>query len=85
VSKLHLRQAIETKYLGPTNSRGSRIKASCAAGSITVSYDHAKDIAENHEAALCALRLKLDWCKYSFSGGVLKDGTYAWVITGGLK
>lgn len=26
-------QAIETKYLGPTNTRGSRIKASAQAGS----------------------------------------------------
>lgn len=31
-------QAIQTKYLGPTNFRPSRIKASCERGSITVSY-----------------------------------------------
>ena len=32
-------QAIITKYLPCTNFRGSRIKASCERGSITVSYD----------------------------------------------
>ena len=31
-------QAIETKYLPATNTRGSRIKASCQRGSLTVSY-----------------------------------------------
>ena len=34
-------QAIETRYLGPTNTRGSRIKATAAAGSITIHYDDA--------------------------------------------
>ena len=31
-------QAIYTKYLPATNTRGSRIKATCDRGSITVSY-----------------------------------------------
>lgn len=45
-------QAIETRYLGPTNFRGARIKATCQAGSVTVAYayesggsDAAHDIA----------------------------------------
>ncbi len=33
-------QAIQTRYMPATNFRGSRIKASCARGSITVSYPH---------------------------------------------
>ena len=37
--------AIHTRYLGPTDSRGSRIKASAARGrerlTVTVPYDHA--------------------------------------------
>jgi hypothetical protein len=34
--------AIETKYLSPTNTRGSKIKAfTCNGHSVTVSYDHA--------------------------------------------
>lgn len=31
-------KAIETKYLPATNTRGSRIKATCERGSITISY-----------------------------------------------
>ena len=34
-------QAIETKYFGPSNVKGSRIKATAQAGSVTVGYDHA--------------------------------------------
>ena len=33
-------QAIETKYLPATNTRGSRIKATCERGSITIPYPH---------------------------------------------
>ena len=47
-------QAIITKYLGPTNIRGSRIKASCDRGSITIPYPHI-GIEENHVAAAQAL------------------------------
>lgn len=32
-----MRQAISTKYIGPTNYRSARVKASCEAGSVTVS------------------------------------------------
>lgn len=33
-------QAIKTKYLPATNTKPSRIKAECEAGSITISYDY---------------------------------------------
>lgn len=48
-------QAIITKYLPPTNFRGSRIKASCERGSITVEYDHSKGCEGAHIAAVDAL------------------------------
>ena len=54
-------QAIRTRYYGPSNVRGSRIKAQCEAGSITVHYDHALDIEGNHVAAREALLNKLNW------------------------
>lgn len=56
-------QAITTKYLGPTNFRGGRIKAQAWAGSITVSWDHALDTDGNHDAAALALVRKLGWDK----------------------
>jgi hypothetical protein len=75
-------QAIETKYHGPTNCRGSRIKASCEAGSVTVGLDHALNIAQNHAAACAALLRKLGWGKGthgSYVGGALKSGVWVWV------
>lgn len=54
-------QAIITKYLGPTDTRGSRIKATAAAGSVTLSYDCALDSDGNHRAAAEALCVKLGW------------------------
>lgn len=56
-----MRQSITTKYIGPTNFRGSRIKATAEAGSVTLSYDHALSSEENHCAAAKALAEKFDW------------------------
>jgi hypothetical protein len=56
VSTLTARNSITTKYLGPTNTRCARIKATCGnGGTITVSYDHALDGRDNHDAAAKAL------------------------------
>ena len=54
-------QAIITKYQGPTYTKGSRVKATCDAGSITLQWDHALNTQENHEVAAAALRVKLGW------------------------
>lgn len=71
-------QAIRTVYLGPTNSRGSRIKAPAAAGSITVPYDHGAECP--HAVAAQALLNKLDW-KGDMAGGCLPDGSHCFVFT----
>lgn len=54
-------QAIQTKFIGPTNTKGDRVKASCDAGSITVPWDYSLGQEENHVAAAEALRAKLGW------------------------
>lgn len=59
--------AIETKYLGPTNYRGSRIKATARdtfycderPKSVTVPLDYALDTDANHERAALALLPKV--------------------------
>lgn len=44
--------AIVTKFIGPTNSRGSRVKATTPGGhSITLNWDHALNSGENHNRA----------------------------------
>lgn len=77
-------QAIETKYLGPTNHRGSRFTARCDAGRITVSYNYALGVEENHRAAAEALRLKLGWDEQYYGRlvtGSTRNG-YVHVFTG---
>lgn len=64
-----MRQAIVTRYLGPTDHRGARVKATAAAGSVTIPWDHALNVDENHDAAACALAHKLGWCREWIAGG----------------
>jgi hypothetical protein len=74
-----VRQAIQTKYFGPTTYRGSRIKATAYGGSITVGWDHALNVEENHSLAAHELAKKLGWTFTQYQGGSLKDGSYVWV------
>ena len=51
---------ILTKYLGPTNTRGSRVKATSGGGmSVVIAWDDELNIDENHAAAAAALAAKL--------------------------
>jgi hypothetical protein len=54
-------QAIITKWLGPTNFKPGRIKATADAGSLTMSWDHGLNADANHRKAAEALRNKLGW------------------------
>jgi hypothetical protein len=70
-------QAIETKHIKPTNTKGSRIKASAWAGSITVGYDYELSTDNAHKAAADALIAKLEWKgKFAQGGNVKGDGYY---------
>lgn len=70
-------QAIETKYLGATNAKGGRIKATAWAGSVTIGYDYALDAQGNHKAAADALIAKLGWTGTFAQGANVKgDGYY---------
>ena len=60
-------QAITTKYLGPTDFRGARIKATAQAGSITIAWDHGLDPVDNHAAAAAALCKKMGWDRVHFA------------------
>lgn len=69
-----MRQAISTKYHGPTNSRGSMVTAYCQAGKVTVPWDYELDIQENHYAACYALASKLMWTPLEqWHGGALAN------------
>ena len=76
-------QAIITKYFGPTNSRGSRIKATCAAGSVTISYPYELSGQACHRAAAEALVQKMGWNDAHYGGllgGQLPSGDYVFVF-----
>ena len=73
-------KAIRTKYLGPTNTKGSRIRASDEDGnSITIGYPHELSGEAVHRAAAEALCAKMNWAGAMVAGS-LKDG-YVFVFT----
>jgi hypothetical protein len=73
-------QAIQTKYIGPSNVRGSRVKAIAQAGSVTLEWDDALNRDDNHLAAAKALATKLSWDYGEFIAGTLPDGNDVWVL-----
>lgn len=77
-------QAIMTEYRGPTNTRGSRIVAACAAGRLTTPWDHSLGIEQNHRLAAQRLRDKLGWRSHDYypamAGGSVHGGCYVFVF-----
>ena len=81
-------QAIQTKYLGVTNTKGSRIKATCAAGSLTIPYPHELDGQPAHRKAAEALAAKLGWVGDRYGallGGQLPDHSHVFVFDNALS
>ena len=75
-------QAIYSKYLPATNVRGSRIKAFCERGSVTIGYPYDYDERGAHRHAVDTLLAKFhaeDIAKYGAKAGW--DKPY---VTGGL-
>lgn len=67
-------QTIQTKYLGPTNTRGSRIKATCWLTSFTIPWDYSANVEENHTAAIEALVCKLN------NDRIIKGISHLWQV-----
>ena len=63
-------QAIVTKFLAPTNTQAGRIKATAAAGSVTVPYDHSLSQKGNHDVAARTLAEKKEWAGLWIAGGM---------------
>ena len=62
-------QAIETKFVGPTNHRSARVRVKCQARTMFVRWDYSLGVEKNHDAAAQALAEKLDWRGKWFAGG----------------
>lgn len=68
-------QTILTKYLGPTNTKGSRYKATHSGNctSVTCAADYSLDAEGNHIRAAQALATKLKW-EGKYIGGHTSQG-----------
>ncbi len=76
-------QAITTKFIGPTNSRGARIKATSGGGhTLTVPYTY-EDGHRSHAQAALQLARKLGWEGTLIEGGT-KEGM-VFVFDSGAK
>jgi len=80
-------QTIQTKYLGPTDHRKSRVKAKCAGATAIVEWDHSLNTEDNHLLAayyLAVNKLKWDsWLKMeNIVTGSLSDGSMVHVVRG---
>ena len=82
-----MRQAITTKYHGPTNTRGSRISATSASGiRVYMPYSYDLSVDECHEKAAEALCTKLGWTGQMIGGSntmrsiriVCKNGNFVY-------
>jgi hypothetical protein len=70
--------AIQTKFLGATNCKPSRIKAFTHMGAnVTVSWDHGLNADENYLSVANKLAAKMGWVGKGYGklvGGGMKDG-----------
>jgi hypothetical protein len=75
-------QAIQTRYIGPSNTKGARIVARCAAKRIIVSRHRFDELSTEkaHQAVAKLLAKQLDWTGDMITG-CLHDGSYAHVFS----
>lgn len=66
-------KAIETTYIGPTNHKGAKVRATDGDNRATVDWDYNLEPDENHRRAALALADKLAWFG-SWQGGHTKRG-----------
>jgi hypothetical protein len=74
---MYARQAIQTRFIPPTNTRPSRVKAFCEAKAITRSWDHSLNVCENHYAIAMELAKIMNWPTDGHGFGSLPNDGYA--------
>jgi len=72
-------QAIVTKYLPATGTKGARIKATAEAGSVTISYPHELSGQDVYRAAAQALADKFKWPHKYLGAALPKNAGYVFV------
>lgn len=73
-------KAIQTRYVGPGNVRGSRVIASDEDGNrATVSYDSSLSSEAAHFVAAKALCDKMGWTGMLVAGGIKNGYVFVWL------
>ena len=70
--------AIETRYHGPTNTKGSRITATANGNRLTIGVDNAVSVEDNHAWAARELARKLGWKGRLIGGHTNKGMVWVW-------
>ena len=71
-------QAIQVKYLPATDTKPSRLKAFCKAGSVTISFNHDNE-EQGYIDAARQLAEKLGWFDFYY-GGTLPNNDKVFVM-----
>ena len=74
-----MKQAIAIKFLGATNTKGTRLKLTSYGGSITVPLDYGAVQEQRIRQAVDALLNKLEWSG-EYTIGCLPSGDYVAVF-----
>lgn len=78
---MYLRQAIQTRWIPPTNKKGARVSAQADGGRVVVSWDHSLNVDGNHIHAATTLANKLGWpTDIMVGGGLPKSNSYCFVF-----
>ena len=76
-------QTITTKYVGPTNSRGSRVIARTTSGVRRVmAWDYARSQDSNHREAAHLLAEQLGWAGEWIAGTLNENGNVYVCVSG---
>lgn len=74
-------QAIITRYLPPSDHKGTRISASCKGGRVVLPYNYELDDTLNHFYAAMQLSRKMGWAdEYTLASGTLPNGDTCHVL-----
>ena len=73
-------QAIHTKYIKPTSTKGPRVMAKCGEDQVLSAWDYELGTEANHRLAAALLCDLLSWPTERLITGALPDGSYCHVF-----
>ena len=80
-----IKSAIITKYIGPTNTKGGRIKATSGNGRFSVTIDYPHEASYPYAEAAAALCRKLGWSGELIEGGTVNGSVFTFADSKSYK